>query len=152
MPRISNELYIQRHRFLRKAWTEGLQEIFAVLRTHQQWDVHKFYQPDRQLTDQQLIDYRLNITRSHPTLPQRASRSYLQMQDAFDHAYEAFEAADLNEQVFNQKLKSLVRSSGSGKIRVTAIAKPAPDLRRLAHALVDEAQRQVEEEHRERAA
>jgi hypothetical protein len=68
------------------------------------------------------------------------------MQDAFDTAYEAFEAADLNEHVFDQKLRELLRPGTSGKVRVTAIARPELDSKRLADAFVHRVRRQLDEE------
>jgi hypothetical protein len=148
MPRLSTQLYLQRHHFLRKAWTEGAKSIFAVVPAHLQWDVHKFYQPDHQLTDGGLIEHRRAVSKSASSLPQRVSRAFLRIQDAFDTANAAFETAGHDARVFDQTLSRYFPATTNGKriIRVAAIARPEPDYDRLVGVLLDMARRQLAEE------
>ena len=150
MPRLSNDLYLQRHHFLRAGWCGGVKELFGVLPAHMQRDVHAYYQPSQELADDALIENRRSVAKTEPGLPQRASRAFLQMQDAFDEAYEAFEAADYNEAVFNDFLARDMPSfkSGSRTLRITAVARPELDLKRLARALVAQEQLTLGREER----
>jgi len=139
MPRLSTQLYLQRHHFL---------SIRGVLPAHLQRDIHKFYQPDHPLTDDDLIEHRSAVSKSDPNLPQRASRAFLRIQDAFDTAYAAFEVAGQDDRVFDQTLSRHFPATTNSKriIRVAAIARPEPDYDRLVGTLLDMARRQLAEE------
>jgi hypothetical protein len=45
MSRLSNQQFLDRHYFLFAIWHEGSKALFAVLPSHIQHDVHRFYQP-----------------------------------------------------------------------------------------------------------
>jgi hypothetical protein len=76
MPRLSNELYFERYRFLRMAWLE-FRSLYAVLRLDQQLNIHTFYQPDSDLDKVSLVEHRERVTNQHPSLPAEAGKLFL---------------------------------------------------------------------------
>jgi hypothetical protein len=146
MPRVSNQLYLERHRFLVKAWTD-FQRLYSILPIEQQWQVHAYYQPSKELTDQQLLEHREKVTEERPELPAQAGKAFIRMYRAFRIA---FEYADGDQQRFNAALLHLTDSRaktaaphGKRRISVTALARPEPDLEVLARALVEMARERV---------
>jgi len=71
MPRLSNALYYDRHRFLRSAWLE-FDSLYTVLLVHHQWELHAYYQPSKRLTKAELLHHRRAITAKQPSLAAKA--------------------------------------------------------------------------------
>lgn len=73
MARLTNKQYLERHRALRKIWLEA-QSFFGVLPYTQQMDVHIFYAPARDWSDEQTLHHRRKVHESDSSLPHRASK------------------------------------------------------------------------------
>jgi hypothetical protein len=147
MPRLSNELYIDRHRFLRKMWLE-CDELYSILEVNQQWEVHRFYQPSKELSEEELIAHRKAITKEQPGLPAVAGRHFALLYQSFRVAY-AY--ADGDEMRFRSAISQMSRQrpphqTGKRQVWVRAVANPEPDLAKLASALIDLALYQAAEE------
>ena len=75
MPKLNNDEYIARHEELNRIWGEA-QSLFTYLTYQQQRDLHDYLVPTKELTREELLAYRRRITRSDPSLPQRAGRAF----------------------------------------------------------------------------
>lgn len=141
MPRLSTRDYCQRHQFLRRLWSEST-VIFASLSAEQQWAVHDFYQPSKQLTEAELLEHRRTITESRPSLPNVASTYYQRLRRIYDTASTP---SGMNRQLLHQSVSKQSRGAshsydtqrGRRTIRVHAVVKPELDAKLLARLLLD---------------
>jgi hypothetical protein len=74
MPRLNPRRYLQAHDKLRRLWLRD-PGLFAELSPTDQWLLHDFFQPDRPLTDLQLLQHRELVTQQRPSLPHQAGRA-----------------------------------------------------------------------------
>ena len=128
MPRLTNKQYLERHRALRRIWLEG-QKFFGVLDYNQQMDVHVFYAPARDWTDDEMLEHRLKIQELDASLPHRASRGYVKIEAAF---------------LAPRPVSSTPVPRGKGKLRVIPIARPELNSKLLASAFIYLARDEVE--------
>jgi hypothetical protein len=147
MPRLSNALFLDRHRFLRKMWLE-CDELYSILEVNQQWEVHRFYQPSKELTDEELVAHRKATTKAEPRLPAIAGRHFALLYQSFRVAYAYAEGDEMR---FRSAISQMSRQrpshmTGKRQIWIRAVANPEPDLQKLASALIDLALHQAAEE------
>lgn len=71
MSRINHTEQYRRYRFLRAAWC-NFENIYGYLDTRKQADLHKFYQPSHQLSQQELTAHIASVRMVDPSLAQRA--------------------------------------------------------------------------------
>jgi hypothetical protein len=133
MPRLTNKQYLERHRALRKIWLET-DKFFGVVPYTQQMDVHIFYAPARDWSDEKMLEHRQKVQEFDDSLLQRASRGYLKIEAAY--------LAPVNE---SATMKVPV---GEGTLRVTAIARPEVNSKQLASALLELERRQTRVERK----
>lgn len=140
MPRLTIQLYLARHHDLKTAWIKAPQ-LFEVLAPRAYWDLHEYYQPTKDLTDQQLLGHRRWISRRDPSLPQRAGKAYLFLVRSYLIAKRR-SRGDLAK--FNQALRKNSRArtvtpdtqNRAGTIEVTAQFRVEIDYEKLAKALL----------------
>lgn len=94
MPRLTNDLYYQRHRFLKKAW-QDFDSLYAILTVSDQWLVHAYYVPSKNLTPEELLVHREGISKEQPSLPQAASKPFTKMYTTFRVAFRYAEGDEL---------------------------------------------------------
>lgn len=82
MPRLSNADYLQRHYQLRALWLSNDTSVYSQISPNEQWDIHGFFAPSHDWTDEQLIAYRRTVTVEHPSLPHRAGRAVRHLEAA----------------------------------------------------------------------
>lgn len=104
MPRLTNELDLERHRFLAKAW-QDIHQIYSVIPAPQQWDVHRYYQTQVDAADLRLLTNREALTREDLSLPHRAGKAFADLFGVFRFAYEQ---AQGDERRFHQIIKAHV--------------------------------------------
>ncbi|HEY1644796.1 MAG TPA: hypothetical protein VGF75_00235 [Candidatus Saccharimonadales bacterium] len=76
MPRLTKIKYFTRHQMVRQALLNN-HGAFSFLSANQQKDMHDFYATAKDLTQDELLSYRDEVTKRDPSLPQRASRAFL---------------------------------------------------------------------------
>jgi len=114
MPRLTNQQYLANSCWLRGIWFCNLKTLYAVLPVQHQIDLHAYFAPTKELTDEERIDHRKIISRDFPDLPARAGRYYSRMQDLYDEAIQ-FANGDMH-----------LIGSGAGFVD-TVSTTPAPD-------------------------
>lgn len=112
---------------LRAHWREEVSP-FGYLSSTEQWDLHKYFQPSRELSDQTLIAHRKAISAADPSLPQRAGRALKHLEHALlELAVRQAATAAAPQDTKRKK---------TGDVRVRALMLPEPDYRKLARALL----------------
>lgn len=82
MPRLSQRDYLAQARWLARIWNE-FQSLFGVVSYNTQRDIHAFYQPSRQTSDESMLIHRADVTVKYLSLPARAGKGYAKMCDAY---------------------------------------------------------------------
>jgi len=141
MPRLTNTDYYQRYRFIRHIW-RYYQNLFALIPIELQYDLHNFYQPDRDLTKAELITYRKDIKHEDPGLPARASKAYVRLHQAYENVI----ADTKNKQAQKEQTPHSRKHRKIKHLSVRAVVRPEPDWNRFAYALLQHAKMKVEQE------
>lgn len=74
MPRLTARQYLKTHDRLRSLWLRDAR-LFSELSPKDQWLLHDFFVPDRELSNLELLQYREAITKERPSLPHQAGRA-----------------------------------------------------------------------------
>jgi hypothetical protein len=75
MPRLTDQSYLRIHHQLRRFWLNNYIG-YADLSSMEQWSLHDYFQPSKDLTDAELLEHRAAITAERPSLPARAGKAY----------------------------------------------------------------------------
>lgn len=78
MPRITRTEYLNRHHALGHLWPTQ-DGVFANLTYTEQLDLHRYYSPAVQESDERHLAHRVWISQQDPSLPQRAGRAYAKL-------------------------------------------------------------------------
>jgi hypothetical protein len=126
MPRLTDKQYLKYRKFLRRLWLQH-KEAYSHLTPNQQWQIHEYFRPSEELTNEQLLEHRKDITIQHPSLPHQVGRNIKEF-----------------GQILRSKSKSRATVSKytnkrgqTRNIRVRSIVRPKIDTRRLARALIE---------------
>ncbi len=145
MPRLTFNEYLIQRVFLKLAWEE-FDQLYSLLPTNQQWDLHRYYQPLSDHTTDELKGYRAYITRLEPSLPARAGRLHAQLHRVYEQAIEALEQPRAGRRPTSSKAPRTRALAGRPRITVRAIARPEPDLHKFSQALIALAEQMAREE------
>jgi hypothetical protein len=66
-----------------------LQEIpnlYSAISVRQQWDIHAYFQPSKDLSNIELRQHRRDVTTHDPSLPQRAGKALAVTDDVYQRA------------------------------------------------------------------
>jgi hypothetical protein len=133
MPRLTNESYLQKRTTLVWAWEHNAIGFDAV-QTWEQRDLHGYFAPDEPLSSTEAIQYRKYVTRESPGLPSQAGRAYA----TFEVACAAYIERMSHPPIPTVPVK---RPKGAPRpkrvVRVSAIARPKIDVKRIARILVE---------------
>jgi hypothetical protein len=117
MPRLTHDTYTDQRERLCEVWN-FIEREFALLKPHEQWDLHRFYAISEDMTDAELRLHRRLVKQVDPSLPQRAGRAYAKLQ-----------RGDWSQAV-------TVSMTKGRTLTVRSIVKPKPDPRQYARALI----------------
>lgn len=138
MPRLSNKDYLEYAHWLRDIWTSPYQKLFGVLSVNDQWDIHAYFQPNKDWTDEERLNHRLKISKEQPTLPAIASKHLLKLNQIYASAL-IYSKGDSGQ--FSAYLTQYIPASKPDKrgrrLHIFPVARPEPDLDKLAQALID---------------
>src|ERR1700724_1393036 len=91
MPRVTFKQYLDQRAFLRLAWEE-FDQLYSLLPAQQQWQLHRYYQPLSQHTDDELRAYRAPVAQVEPSLPAQAGRLYAKLHRVYETGIDAAKA------------------------------------------------------------
>jgi hypothetical protein len=125
VPRLSNKQYLNQRVFLAKTRRE-VPGAFSSLTYAQQRDIHDYFQPNENWTEEEVLEHRVVVSRAQPSLPQRAGKHFRQVTVE----------VELPTQPITARAEPTTTTPSTG-ITVRGLARPAPDSRLIAHALLD---------------
>lgn len=162
MPRLTNNDFLMRHRFLKRLWEdEHLKSLYGMLLPQEQWDVHQYYQMINTGSDADIIETRTTVNLEDESLPQCAGRAYAKLFSAFQqiaataghHVTDLEDTLALIEEVsaVYQRLGAsgsavTTQKPGTRLHRIQAIARAKIDVQRHAEVLLLLAQHIMNEE------
>jgi len=117
VPRLTNKQHYTRHLQLRSLWLHD-PRVFALLEPDQQAEVHRYFQPAKDLTERQLVAHRRQVSTRDPSLPNRAGKHYIRMTALLP---------DID----------LLVPDGAVEINGTMFCRQPPEVRRLARACIE---------------
>lgn len=142
MPRINSAEHYKRYQFLHTAWSE-FSQLFGLLKLHEQWQLHEFYQPSKYLTKSELIEHIKSISREQPALVHQAGKHVRVLQRVFQAAAQLQgQSAPTNyvlEQAMrghHQKTPATQPDKDGRRYTTRAIARPELDVALFAKALI----------------
>jgi len=128
MPRVTQRDQYKRHQHLRRIWNDPhWQSIFGALKPYQQQQIHLFYRPDEPLD---FAEFKEQLRAERPELVHVVGKLWPVFVDK--NAYQAAVASLPGAPLPTQGRKG----KKARNIIVTGIARPQPDLRKLALAAV----------------
>lgn len=164
MPRLTNNDFLIRHRFLKRLWEDAsFHRLYGLLLPQEQWDVHEYYQTVNTGSDSAILEARTVAVAGDASLPQRAGRAYSkffytfqQIAKAMDREIAAPEEALLHikELGIEYHLRMTKRPAKAGqktrntKHRIGPIVNPKIDIDRLANAFLLLAEHLMNEERK----
>jgi hypothetical protein len=112
--------------------------LYSILTPTEQWELHDFYRLSEDLTKQQLIVHRHEITKRRPSLPHRAGKHRKKLFTVYLLAakHSAGNQAHFND-IIRFYRRGISHKFGNRRIRVAAVVNPQIDLERLARALIE---------------
>jgi len=129
MPRLTDQTYLSNYDALRDGYLRGGQS-FIRLDPHEQWALFGFYQHHEWHSRKELLSYRREISRLNPSLPQRAGK-------AFQHWQQL-----RNEAVVTPTQVQPAKRRNSTDFSLAFQVRPEPDVKLLAHAIIQVAKLQ----------
>jgi hypothetical protein len=146
VPRLSNSNYLSQREFLIDAW-KLFPGVFTAVSYNQQLEIHAFYQPSKDLTDEQVLAHREQISQAQPSLPNRAGKLLTRMETAARLLQERLDSQPDQDSTRRVRVST---SRGQRHIKVVPLARPEMDVRKLAVALLDLAEQVQREESADR--
>jgi hypothetical protein len=143
MPRLSTREYLRVHDKLRRLWLRD-PSLFAEISPTDQWLLHDFFRPDRDLTDLELLQHRDEITEQRPSLPHQAGRALNRFWDATAQLAVKRVARAKAPATPAKRVRQADRH-----LSVKAIVKPDLDAKKLARAYIWLAQQKLRERRAE---
>ncbi len=143
MPRLTNADYLLQRARLRDNWTVHRGSAFIELETIEEMELHAYFAPMRDLTDDQAIAFRKQATIERPYLPSRAGKSYARALPFLDNPSPTV-PTDMPKHTGRHAL----RPPGS-VVTVKSLARPEVDTKRLARLLIQLAKADLDNESAE---
>jgi hypothetical protein len=130
MPRLSNTQYLQAHHDLQRLWQHD-RAVFAELTPVEQWQLHDFFRPSKDLTDEQLLTHRRVISQTRPSLPQQAGRAL--------HRLEEYLAVRSTSSQQSSRVPAIRRFGARREhhIVVKAVVRPEIDVDKLVRLMLE---------------
>ena len=150
MPRISTMEYRASHHRLKESLTE-LPQAMMSLPANEQWLLHSFFVPTRDLSDQELNAHRKVISKEQPSLPHKAGRALTHLNQNCGVAMTAAngDPARMRQLLVQMggTIAPISRSTRKGRraIRVNSVLRAEPDATLVAQAVLSLTRRMREE-------
>jgi hypothetical protein len=76
MSRLTNNIYLEQRSRLRNDWFEDDAWTFIHLDSNDEIDLHEYFAPTHDYTDEQALEHRRAVSAARPSQPQIAGRAY----------------------------------------------------------------------------
>ncbi|MCS4275153.1 hypothetical protein M2390_000311 [Mycetocola sp. BIGb0189] len=165
MPRLTNNDFLMRHRFLKRLWEdEHLKSLYGLLAPNEQWDVHQYYQTINTGSDTEIIETRTTVNTGDESLPQCAGRAYAKLFYAFQQISAAMDISVSNPEEalprieeagieYRRRLTQRARKTGPGSKKnsrhyIQPIMKPNFDVDQYVKIVLGVAEHLMNEERK----
>lgn len=130
MPRLTTLNYLHQRAAVREEWQLRNGYAFAVLSPTEQFCIHDFFEPTKNLSPLEAVAHRKDITARRPSLPQQAGRAFARIRPF------------LNMQLNPRPLKPVSErprtwSAGSRQVRVFSRVNPELDAKAFAKIIIE---------------
>ncbi len=131
--RTSNDTnFLERHYRLKAEWNGGGGGAFSWIDPGEQWALHHFFLPYKDVSDDELIAHRHAITQKRPELPEEADHAYQRLSILMDRP------KPVPQPTVSFSGKKTKRPKKSERvISVRALVRPEIDMQKLARALIE---------------
>lgn len=146
MPRINSTEQYRRHDVLKMIWRDH-PKLYGILPAHQQWRLHRYYQPTINCNQIELDEHRSAATTIEPSLAHEAGKSFRQLERLYRIAIEFSQhtGAPLDD-CLNAVIQHVVlrrskvvlpgtTATNPRVIYVVGVTRPEPDAKLLTKAL-----------------
>jgi len=133
VPRLSPNDYLKAYKHLRYLWLNQ-SNVYSYLRPTEQWQLHKFFRPSEELSKEELLQHRKDITIKNPSLPHQAGKALKEFDQVMHSKVKARGVTGL-------KTQAIVR--GNRSVQVRSLVRPQIDIPRLARALIELGERKT---------
>jgi hypothetical protein len=158
MPRVTSLEHYRRYQFLHTAWS-GFSILYTLFPIEQQWQIHDFYQPSKDLTQDELLIHITRLKETRPALVNQVGKHVRLMMKVFHNVSKDLNVSEADQtmalsavirQVAPAPISSVTASSSKdrGRLSVRAVARPEIDMKKLTRAFVMLAEEMIEKEHR----
>lgn len=80
MPRLTDADYLSQRKKLRSDWFDHHAHGFSYLSSREQYDLHRYFAVAKLFGEEELLAHRAEVTKTDPSLPQRAGRAFAAVQ------------------------------------------------------------------------
>ncbi|MDN5274861.1 MAG: hypothetical protein JWP06_762 [Candidatus Saccharibacteria bacterium] len=144
MPRVTPSEHYKRYFFLHAAWTD-FNTIYGLLPVHEQWQVHEFYQPSRELTKEDLLAHIQQLTVTKPALAHQAGKHVHLMEKVFRRISQELDiprsewrrALNAANRQYNPSPGRQESTDGRRVDMVVGVARPELDLKKFSKVLLE---------------
>ncbi len=130
MSRLTDHDFLHIHDRLAHLWAKA-PGTFGYLSAQEQWCLHDYFQPSKNMSDLQLLAHRQAISAARPSLPQRAGRALTKL----DEAAAVWALRQVRPKAVNKRKPQAERH-----VTVRAVVRPEVDPEKLARAFINLAQ------------
>lgn len=130
MPRLTNADYLLQRARLRDNWINHRASAFAELETIEEMELHAYFAPMRDLSDEQALAFRIEATTERPYLPARAGKSYARAIPFLDNPWPT------EPIVKAPTIGRHARRHPDSVVTIKTVARPEVDIHKLARALM----------------
>jgi hypothetical protein len=124
--------FLERHYRLKAEWNGGAGGAFSWIDPGEQWALHHFFLPYKDVSDDEMIAHRHAITQRRPELPEEADHAYQRLSILMDRLKPAPQPT-----VSFSGNKPKPSKKSERVISVRALVRPEIDMQKLAMALIE---------------
>ncbi|MDQ1547701.1 MAG: hypothetical protein QOH69_2605 [Actinomycetota bacterium] len=131
MPRCTNAQYLYQRERLRANWIDQHARAFSRLESQEQMDLHDYFAPTEPIDDEAALRHRSEVTKSFPSLPQKAGRAYQSALPFLDAP-----SPEPARPIANRAARRHPVKQGSRRVVIHAVRNPKVDTHKLSRALI----------------
>jgi hypothetical protein len=144
MTRIREGEQLGRRDLLVACW-HYVPEVIDLLTPKEQWELHRFYVPSRDLTDDEFLDHMKQVSAPEPSLAQRVGKHYRLIFTVYKRYADQFgktNFAAIRAGIIRDYARGNRDPSEKRQLVITPLVNPDIDYEKLARALLDLADRE----------
>lgn len=130
MPRLSTLSYVRQRAALREEWQLRNGYGFVVLSPTEQFYIHDYFEPAKNLSPLEAVAHRKDVTARRPSLPQQAGRAFARIRPFLNMQLDPKPIAPVAE-------RSRTWGTGSRHVQVLSQVNPELDPKAFAQIIIE---------------